>query len=719
MKHLFSKLMLAAFAALTFVACEDVPEPYDIPGTGTNIPGTVTELEGGTGTGTVSDPFNAIAAINFGKTLASGEESEKYYYVKGKVVSIKEEFTTQYGNGTFYISEDGTATNQFYAYRVSYLGNQKFADGDEQIKVGDEVIVCGIITNYNSTIETAQNKGFLYSLNGVNRGGEPKDPTPAAEPAGDGTLANPYNVSGVLQYIGTLGTDESPNQVYVKGKISRITEEFSTQYGNGTFYISDDGEASNEFYAFRVLYLGNKKFANGDTQIQKGDEVILCGNVVNFRGNTPETVQNKAFLYSLNGVSAGGDNPTPTGEAKGTGTLDDPFNAAAAIAYAQSVGSGESDKDVYIKGKVSSVKEQYGTQYGNATFYISDDGEASGEFYVFRALYLGNQKYTSGDQLQKGDEVIVCGRVTCYMGNTPETVQNKAFLYSLNGKTEGGGTTPTPQPAGEAKGDGTEANPFNSVAANAFAAALAAGAESDHDVYIAGKVVSVKEQYGTQYGNASFYISDDGTTADQFYVFRALYLGNEKYTSGTLLQKGDDVVICGRLTNYMGNTPETAQGKAWLVSMKSNGGDTPGGDTPGGEVSGNSITADFTAMNFENAQEISTLTLSDGTTLTFGAGTNKNAPKYYNSGTSIRMYPTNTLTATAATGKTIAGITLTCSANNAEGNVSANPGTVAVSDMTVTISDINAATTTVTNAHTGTGAASQLRISKMAITYKE
>ena len=722
MKKIFSKLLLAALTALTFAACEDVPEPYDKPGTGTNIPGTSTEIEGGTGEGTLADPFNAIAALNFGKKLASGEESERYYYVKGKVVSIKEEFTTQYGNGTFYISADGLASNQFYAYRVLYLGNQRFSAGDEQIKVGDEVIVCGIITNYNGTVETSKDKAFLYSLNGVNRGGEPKDPTPAADPTGDGTLDNPYNVSGVLKYIATLGSDvESQNQVYVKGKISQVREEYGTQYGNGTFYISDDGEAGNEFYVFRALYLGNKKFANGDTQVKQGDDVVICGNVVNFRGNTPETVQNKAFLYSLNGDTGGGDNPQPAGEAKGSGTEADPYNVPGVLAYIATLGSDvESPKQVYVKGKISSVKEEYGTQYGNGTFYISDDGEAaSGEFYVFRALYLGNKKYTSGTQIKKGDDVVICGNVVNFRGNTPETVQNKAFLYSLNGDT-GGGETPQPQPAGEAKGDGTEASPFNSVAANAFASALASGAESDRDVYIAGKVVSIREQYGTQYGNATFYISDDGTTTDQFYVFRALYLGNEKYTSGTLLQKGDDVVVCGRLTNYMGNTPETVQGKAWLVSLKSNGGgDTPGGDTPGGEVSGNSITVDFTAMGMENAQDVSTVTLTDGTTLNFSAGTNKNGPKFYNSGQAVRMYPSNSFTATAAAGKTIAAITITCSANNAEGQVEASKGTVSVSNMTVTISEVNAAATTVTNAHTGTGAASQLRISKMVIAYAE
>lgn len=719
MKKLFSKLMLVALAALTFVACEDVPAPYDIPGTGTNVPGTSTEIEGGTGTGTVSDPFNAVAAINFGKTLASGEESDRFYYIKGKVVSIKEEFTSQYGNGTFYISEDGSAKNQFYAYRVQYLGNQRFADSDEQIKVGDEVIVCGIITNYNGTIETAQNKGFLYSLNGVNRGGEPKDPTPMAEPTGDGTKDNPYNVSGVLKFISGLGSDvESQNPVYVKGIISQIKEEYGTQFGNGTFYISDDGEASNEFYIFRALYLGNKKFANGDTQIKKGDEVIICGNVINFKGNTPETAQNKAFLYSLNGVTAGGDNPTPAGEPKGSGTLEDPYNIPGVLNFIATLGSDKESSQVYVKGKISNIKEQYGTQFGNGTFYISDDGEASNEFYIYRALYLGNKPYANGDtQIKKGDEVIICGSVVNFRGNTPETVQNKAYLYSLNGKTEGGGTDPQPQPTGEAKGDGTEANPFNSVAANAFASALASGAESDRDVYIAGKVVAIKEQFGTQYGNATFWISDDGTSTDQFLVYRALYLGNVSYTSGDLLQKGDDVVICGRLTNYMGNTPETSQGKAWLVSMKHNESETPQGG--GGEVSGNTITVDIPTMGYENEQAVTTVTLTDGTTLTFGAGTNRNAPKYYNSGTAIRMYPTNTLTVRAANGKTLASIVLTCSANNAEGNVTASPGTVAVNGMDVSVSSINAASTTITNTHTGTGAASQLRISKMVITYAE
>ena len=164
-------------------------------------------------------------------------------------------------------------------------------------------------------------------------------------------------------------------------------------------HIFKDGTTSNEFYAFRIMYLGNKKFAAGNTQVKAGDEVIICGKVVNFKGNTPETVQNKAYLYSLNGTTASQDTPTPEpteGEPKGSGTQADPFNVLAALNYTTALGADkESDKEVYIKGKVSTIKFNYvADNYGNATFYISDDATTNNEFYCYRVLYIGNQKYT-------------------------------------------------------------------------------------------------------------------------------------------------------------------------------------------------------------------------------------------------------------------------------------------------------------------------------------
>lgn len=396
-------------------------------------------------------------------------------------------------------------------------------------------------------------------------------------PEGNGTLESPFNCAAANEFAESLGADNESEVVYIKGKIVSIVENYDGGYGNATFYISDDGTTNGQFYVYRSLYLGNKKYSSGVLP-EIGDDVIICGKIVNYRGNTPETVQNGSYLYSLNSQSEGGS--TVEGEAKGDGTLENPYNSIAANKLASSLADGTESENVYIKGKIASIKEEFGTQFGNATFYISEDGTDNGTFYVFRTLYLGNQKYTGGDNIKVGDEVIIYGKVTNYMGNTPETVANASYLYSLNGKTaEGGSNTPTDG----ATGDGTEANPYNSIAANNIASALADGETTDV-VYIKGKVASIKEQYGTQYGNATFYISDDGTANGQFYVFRALYLNNVKYTEGEVLHVGDEVVVCGKLCNYMGNTPETVANESYLHSLKCNGAteepENPGTTTP-------------------------------------------------------------------------------------------------------------------------------------------
>ena len=49
MKKHFSKLLFLAMAAITFTACEDVPDPYDIPGKGTSVLEMVSAYEKATG----------------------------------------------------------------------------------------------------------------------------------------------------------------------------------------------------------------------------------------------------------------------------------------------------------------------------------------------------------------------------------------------------------------------------------------------------------------------------------------------------------------------------------------------------------------------------------------------------------------------------------------------------------------------------------------------
>jgi hypothetical protein len=121
------------------------------------------------------------------------------------------------------------------------------------------------------------------------------------EDEGIGTLADPFTAVGAI----TAAKAAPASDVFVAGTISKIVDggEFGS-YGNATFWISDSGEYNNDlsldFEAYRVLYLGNRKWAEGDTQIKEGDEVLLCGQLTTYK-ETSETVQNKAYIYSLNG----------------------------------------------------------------------------------------------------------------------------------------------------------------------------------------------------------------------------------------------------------------------------------------------------------------------------------------------------------------------------------------------------------------------------------
>lgn len=126
-----------------------------------------------TGDGTLANPYNAIAALEIASKLASGASTEEDVYVKGIISTLNDNgvYSTQYGNATFYISEDGTAKNEFYIYRALYLDNVKYNDETKtNIKLGDEVIICGKLMNYNGTAETAAGKAYLYSLNGITTG---------------------------------------------------------------------------------------------------------------------------------------------------------------------------------------------------------------------------------------------------------------------------------------------------------------------------------------------------------------------------------------------------------------------------------------------------------------------------------------------------------------------------------------------------------------------
>lgn len=129
-------------------------------------------------------------------------------------------------------------------------------------------------------------------------------------------------------------------------------------------------------------------------------------------------------------------------------------------------------------------------------------------------------------------------------------------------------------PGGE--GDGTEANPYNAIAAT-----NAAVSGSTASVYVKGIISEIKSVDTGTYGNAEYYISADGTTENQFYIFRGYYLDGAKFTSADQIKVGDNVVVYGKLTYYQG-TPELNSGNK-IVNLN---GETPQPDPELPDASG-------------------------------------------------------------------------------------------------------------------------------------
>lgn len=134
-----------------------------------------------------------------------------------------------------------------------------------------------------------------YSLKGTDE----KD-----EPTGDGTLEYPFNVAGAMAYINKEGKED----VYVSGVVSKVVYEFDAEHETGTFWMSEDGQfyddLTKDFEAYKVYWLQNRAWVEGNGQVKVGDHVVLHGKLTKYSKSgidTYETSQKEAYVYSVNG----------------------------------------------------------------------------------------------------------------------------------------------------------------------------------------------------------------------------------------------------------------------------------------------------------------------------------------------------------------------------------------------------------------------------------
>ena len=112
-------------------------------------------------------PETAYTVAKANDLITAGQGLETEVYVIGTITKIQE-VSTSYGNATYWIGDGAEySANDLEIYRGYYLEGENFT-AEDQIKVGDKVIVYGKLVDYKGTKEMTGSS--IYSLNGVTTG---------------------------------------------------------------------------------------------------------------------------------------------------------------------------------------------------------------------------------------------------------------------------------------------------------------------------------------------------------------------------------------------------------------------------------------------------------------------------------------------------------------------------------------------------------------------
>ena len=281
-------------------------------------------------------------------------------YVTGIVSKIYEIEVLQYHNARYVITDNGVydpnSADTVMSYRGFYLHGDDFLSED-QLQLGDVVVIKGQLATYHSGSELAEGN-YIVSLN---RAVYPVTFNPVS------CVTTPRNVS-----LFTESLNEWDAEIY-------YTTDGSDPRTNGTAF-----EDSWDAY-------------------------------LNVAQTT--TIKAAAFIPDLNKWSGVTEATYTVVDPQSPGWEGNPYTVSQALA---ALDLNSDIKGAYVQGVVSQIDQIELTQYYNATYFISDNGQTNNELQVYRGKYISRADFTSLDQLLEGDQVTVFGDLTVYRGTTKE-----------------------------------------------------------------------------------------------------------------------------------------------------------------------------------------------------------------------------------------------------------------------------------------------------------
>lgn len=332
----------------------------------------------------------------------------------------------------------------------------------------------------------------------INGNGGGNDEPQFVEPAGDGTEANPYNVSrALLVQDGSLAWVKGYIVGQVAGSDITAESEFDAPFHGATY---DDGSVATTGTNILIAAKADEKNHSAClvVQLPKGDvrtvlelvknptndgkPVELYGKLTKYFGvaGLKETSAAKFDGTTIGQVPEGPT--TPPAGAEGDGSENNPYNITAATANQNGALAWVKGFIVgHVAGSSISSESQFDAPFTGAVY---DDGTVATQgtnILIAASATENNPSACFVVQLPKGDvrtaldllahpeidgkEVVLYGKLTKYFGVAG---MKETSAAKLDGKTigQGGGTTDpdTPVNPGVGEGNGTKESPYNVAA---------------------------------------------------------------------------------------------------------------------------------------------------------------------------------------------------------------------------------------------------------------
>ena len=290
--------------------------------------------------------------------LPDGVAMEGTYTLYGKVVKIDTPWSADYKNITVTIQIGDLADKLIMCYRLK-------GEGAENLKIGDEITVSGVLKNYKGTIE------FDAGCELVGYG-EIKDQSAILDAA--------YSLADGIAMT---------EPVTLIGKIVKIDTAWSEDYKNITVTM-DCGDPDRLIMCYRLKGEGAKDLAIGDM-------ITVTGIIKNYKGTIEFDAGCELVKVVKNSEAA------PVVEAP-----EDPAEIVKA-AYALEDGA-VLPYTATLTGKITSIDSAWNDQYGNITVTIVIEGMEDYPIVCYRL------KGEGAKDLKVGDIITVTGIIKNYKG---------------------------------------------------------------------------------------------------------------------------------------------------------------------------------------------------------------------------------------------------------------------------------------------------------------